>query len=169
MKELIALENKVHDLMQLGVQLINNRFQSLQRKFSPKVSVMQNILDIYPEKNYTERYLEKNGFINSHLCVNAATKIEHTEHGSSYTVIVVPNQQTCFRSNGFNFRARFKLVVNKLTTFLINIYPGVLFTYSGYTLTQQQQLNMNMKDSEMFVNIVSYKSKRLFFNVMESF
>ena len=40
MKELIALENKVHDLMQLGVQLINNRFQSLQRKFSPKVSVM---------------------------------------------------------------------------------------------------------------------------------
>ena len=169
MKELTALENKDHDLMQLDVKLINNRFQPLREKFSPKVSVMQNSLDIYPEKNYADCYLEKNRIINSHLCVNAATKIEYTEHDSSYTVIVVPSQQICSKSNGFNSRARFKLVINESTTMLINMYPGVLFTYSDYMLIHQQQLNRNIKDSEMFVNIISYNSKRLFCNIMESF
>ena len=47
--------------------------------------------------------------------------------------------------------------------------PGVMFTYSSYMLIHQQQLNKNMKDSESFVNIVSYNSKRLFYNIMESF
>ena len=124
-------------------------------------------MDIYTGKK--ERYLENNRFINSHLCINASTKIEHTEHDSSYTIIVVPNQEACFKSNGSNSRAGFELIINKSTTILINMYPGVLFTYSGYMLIHQQQLNSNIKDAEMVVNIVSYNSKRLFCNVMESF
>ena len=59
MVDLNNIEKKVHDLMEHGVKLINNRFLPLRGKFSPKVSVMQNILDIYPEKSYEERYLEK--------------------------------------------------------------------------------------------------------------
>ena len=169
MNDLGQLENKVHDLLQLGVKLINDRFLPLRGKLSPKISVMQNIMDIYPDKCYKDRYLENNGFTNFHLCINAATEIEHTEHDSSYTVIVVPNQETCSKSNGFNSRARFELVINESTTILINMYPGGLFTYSGYMLTHRQQLKSNMKDAEMFVNIVSYNSKRLFCNVMESF
>ena len=126
-------------------------------------------MDIYPEKNYEERYLEKNGFINSHIWINASTKIEYTEHDSSYTVIVVPTQETCTKSNGFNSCARFELVINKSTTILIKMYPGILFTYSGYMVTHQQQLNQNMTESEMFVNIVCHNSKRLFCNIMELF
>ena len=117
MNDLGQLENKVHDLLQLGVKLINDRFLPLRGKLSPKISVMQNIMDIYPDKCYKDRYLENNEFINSHLCIN-----------------------------GFNSRARFELVINESTTILINMYPGVLFTYSGYMLTHQQQLNSNMKD-----------------------
>ena len=130
---------------------------------------MQNIMDIYPEKSSKNRSLENNGFINFHLCINAATKMEHTEHDSSYTIIVIPNQNTPSTFNGFNSRVQFELIINETTTILINMYPGVMFTYSGYMLTHQQILNEHMKESESFINIVSYNSKRLFCNVMESF
>ena len=97
---------------------------------------MQNVMDIYPDKSYKERDLEKNGFINAHLCINAATKIEHTEHDSSYTVIVVPNQNCTSTSNGKNSPWRFELVINESTTMLINMNPWIMFTYSGYMLTR---------------------------------
>ena len=47
-------------------------------------------MDIYPERKYADKQLEKNGFINSHLCVNAQTAFQHTEPDSSYTIITVP-------------------------------------------------------------------------------
>ena len=153
----------------MSITLINNRFHPLRGKFSPKVSVMQNVMEIYPEKKYEEKELEKNGYINAHLCINAATEMEHTEHDSSYTIIVVPNQDNLSTANGIDAPGRFELVINESTTMLINMYPGIMFTYSGYMLTHQQQLNRNLKESEDFVNIVSYNSKRLFCNIMESF
>ena len=97
------------------------------------------------------------------------TEVEHTEHDSSYTVIVVPNQDSSTAVNGTKSPGRFELVLNETTTMLINMYPGIMFTYSAYMLTHQQQLNRNMKADSEFVNIVSYNSKRLFYNIMESF
>ena len=92
-------------------------------------------MDIYPNKSYKERDLDKNGFINAHLCINAATENEHTEHDSSYTVKVVPNQNRTSTANGKNSPGRIELVINESTTMLINMYPGIIITYSGYMLT----------------------------------
>ena len=44
------LETKVYNLLEHSVTLMNNRFLPLRQKFSPKVAVMQNLLDINPEK-----------------------------------------------------------------------------------------------------------------------
>ena len=49
------------------------------------------------------------------------------------------------------------------------MHPGTVFCYSGYMLTHRQQLTMGTHQSEPFINIVSYNSKRLFSNLMESF
>ena len=167
--DVAKLEKKVHDILELSITLINNRFHPLRGKFSPQVAVMQNVMEIYPEKKYKEKELENNGFINVHFCINAATEMEHTEHDSSYTVIMVPNQDNSSTANGIHAPGRFELVINKSTTMLINMYPGIMFTYSGYMLTHRQQLNRNLKESEDFVNIISYNSKRLFCNIIESF
>ena len=107
--------------------------------------------------------------INAHLRINAATKIEHTEHDSSFIVIVVPNQNHTSTANGKNSPGRFELVINESTTMLLNMYPGIMFTYSGYMLTHRQQLSRNLNESDEFVNIVTYNSKRFFCNIMESF
>ena len=142
----------------------------MRQKLSPKVSVLQVLLDIHPEKKNEERHLENNGFINSHLCINAQTEIAHTEHDSLYTIITVPQQKkTSLATNGKYCLARFELVINTYTTIVIGMYPGVMFSYSGYMLTHRQQLNKSRSANEIFTNIVSYNSKRLFSNLMESF
>ena len=170
LKMLNELEKKVHDILDQSITLLNNRFLPLREKFSPKVSVIQNILDIQPEKKYKDKHLENNGFINSHLCINAQTEIAHTEHDSSYTVIAVPPQiSTSLATNGKYCLARFELVINSYTSIVIPMYPGVMFSYSGYMLTHRQQLNRNRCNNEIFTNVVSYNSKRLFSNLMESF
>ena len=164
------LEKKVNDIFNHSITLLNNRFLPLKKKFSPKVSIIQNVLDIQPEKKYDDKHLENNGFINSHLCINAQTEIAHTEHDSSYTVISVPPQKsTSLSTNGKYCLARFELVINSYTSIVIPMYPGVMFSYSGYMLTHRQQLNSSRCMDEIFTNVVTYNSKRLFSNLMESF
>ena len=165
MDELKKLEKKVYDILDHSVTLLNNCFIPLRQKISPKVSVMQNLLDVYLEKKYEEWHLENNGFVNSHLCINAQTGIAHTEHDSSYTIITVPPQKkTSLATNGKYCLARFELVINCYTTVVNGMYPGVMFSYSGYILTHRQQLNKSRSNNEIFTNIVSYNSKRLFSN-----
>ena len=129
-------------------------------------------MEINPEKSFRRfdnRYLENNGFINSHLCVNAETEIEHTKHDSSYTVIAVPSQNM-ITSNKINYNcATFQFFFNISQILVVNMKPGTIFTYSGYMMTHQQQFKKKLNRKESFVNIVSYNSKRLFSNMMESF
>ena len=105
LNKLKDIEMKVCNILKESVGIINNRFQPLRHKLSPKVSVLQVQMEINVEKSFRkfdDRYLENNGFINSHLCVNAETEIEHTEHDSSYTVIAVPSQNMS-TSNKINY------------------------------------------------------------------
>ena len=46
----ITPSTKVNDLLEHSVTLMNNRFLPLRQKLSPKVSVIQNLLEINPEK-----------------------------------------------------------------------------------------------------------------------
>ena len=46
---------------------------------------------------------------------------------------------------------------------------GSVFTYSGYMVTHRQQLQKSDMECEPFVNIISYNSKWLFGNLIESF
>ena len=167
-QRLIDLESKVYRILSDSLNLVNDRFLPLRNKLSPKVSVMQWMVDIFPEKGYEERPVENNGFINSHLCINAQTELPHTEHDSSYTLITVP-QQNKIKKNKCNNKARFELVINETETIVIHMHPATIFSYSGYMLTHRQQVTEGSVDSEPFINIVSYNSKRLFNNLMESF
>ena len=158
----------MYKILDSSLKLVNNRFLPLREKLSPKVSVMQWKLDIFPEKSYEERPVEHNGYINSHLCINAQTQLPHTEHDSSYTLITVPQQNKVKKVKGNN-KARFEFIMNESQTIVVSMRPGTVFSYSGYMLTHRQQIIEGAEDSEPLINIVSYNSKRLFNNLMESF
>ena len=126
-------------------------------------------MDIYPERKYADKLLEKNGFINSHLCLNAQTASQHTEPDSSYTIITVPKQSKRTSKFGFENVGKFELIINDGKSIVIPMKIGTIFTYSAYTLTHRQQIAQENSDNEPLINIVSYNSKRLFSNMIESF
>jgi len=130
---------------------------------------MQAFMDIYPERKYADKQLEKNGFINSHLCVNAQTAFQHTEPDSSYTIITVPKQSKRTSKSRFENVGKFELIINDGKTIVIPMKIGTIFTYSAYMLTHRQQIAHENSDNDQLMNIVSYNSKRLFSNMMESF
>ena len=63
----------------------------------------------------------------------------------------------------------FQLIVDPECTVVLPMTIGTMFTYSGYLITYCQQNRYKDLNEKPFVNIVSYSSKRLFENMMESF
>ena len=123
------------------------------------------------EKNVLEVpfWLVRSGIVNYNLCLNAETEHAHTECDSSFTIICVPNQEVNRKAKKIKNSGSFEFVVSHEETIVIPMEIGTIITYSGYLLTHRQQIRN--KDSEVppFVNLVSYNSKRLFENMLESF
>ena len=59
--------------------------------------------------------------------------------------------------------------INEELTFLIPMNIGTYFIYSGFLLTHRQQIYMLTDQAYPFLNIVSYNSKHLFENILQSF
>ena len=66
-------------------------------------------------------------------------------------------------------KGKFELNINKDDTLIIPMEVGTCFTYSGYLLTHRHQIHNPNDEANPFVNIVSYNSKRLFENMLQSF
>ena len=126
-------------------------------------------LNVFEERNKGNDVLRTRGFMNHNLCLNAETEQPHTECDSSYTIICVPNQKLNTHVPGHKNSACFQLVVSPKTTISIPLTVGTILTYSGYLLIHCQQILNKDSNSNPFVNIVSYNSKQLFENMMESF
>ena len=97
-------------------------------------------MEIYPDCKYSERFVENNGFINSHLCLDAQTSVEYTEPDSLYTLIIVPKQSKRAKDSGTKNARKFELIINESKTIIIHMSIGTIFTYSAYMLTHQQQI-----------------------------
>ena len=65
--------------------------------------------------------------------------------------------------------AKFELNLNNNSMMIIPMDVGTVFTYSGFLLTHRQQILNETSSAPPFINIVSYNSKRLFENMLQSF
>ena len=152
-----------------AINQINRSCNFLNKTLSPNVANIQMHLNVFEERKKNDYLLPSNGFMNYNLCLNAETKLPHTECDSSYTLICVPNQKLNNHVPGNKNNACFQLVVNSKTTISVPLTVGTILTYSGYLLTHRQQILNRDSNLNPFVNIVSYNSKRMFENMMESF
>ena len=150
---------------------INKKFSSIKKTVSPLIDKLQVHLDIFPEEEEQNRTIAQLGFINFNLCLNAQTKKVHTECDASYTIILVPNQliNKKVRQGRRNNVGKFELHINDDCVVVIPMVIGTSFAYSGYLLSHRQQIHNETTDMAPFVNIVSYNSKRLFENMLQSF
>ena len=73
------LQEKIYHILNLSIDMINNRFIQLRKKLSPKVATIQSNIDFHPNNTQLENGVETKGYLNCHLCINAQTSIAHTE------------------------------------------------------------------------------------------
>ena len=114
-------------------------------------------------------YLQKNGILNAHLCLNAQTKMKHTECDSSYTTITVPPHDIEKTNTGTYNKAEFEFNLTDNEAIIIPFDIGTTLIYSGFMLTHRQQIKKMNENIKPFVNIVSYNSQKMFNHLMESF
>ena len=156
-------------MLHCSLNLIHTRFIAFYNKYSPKVAAVQSNMNIHAPATDKEREVEKRGYLNCHLCLNAQTQEQHTEPDASYTIIAVPKKINLCSKNDTSNKAQFEFMLNETQVIIVSMHPGTIITYSGYMLTYRQQILDMDALSLPFVNIVAYNSKRLFANQMKSF
>ena len=155
--------------MDISIESMNTYFAPLRNSISPLVSKLQVHIDAFTEKDKKDRKIAEYGFLNFNLCLNAQTAEKHTECDASYTIISVPAQLEKKVNLVRRNKGKFELNINEELTFVIPMDIGTCFIYSGFLLTHRQQIYMLTDQANPFVNIVSYNSKRLFENILQSF
>ena len=168
-KRLNTIEDNIHSFMESSIDSIHTPFAPLQKSISPLIEKLQPHLDMFPDKMKDECKLVDQGFVNYNLCLNAQTEQSHTECDASYTVITVPNQLQKTVCKEKKNKGIFELNLNETNTLIIPMNVGTSFVYSGFLLSHHQQIQNLNDDTHPFVNIVSYNSKRLFENMLQSF
>ena len=155
--------------MEGSINGINRKFCPLRKTISPFVDKLHVHLDVFPETESKNRKIANLGFINYNLCFNAQTAEKHTESDASYTIISVPTQLPKKNFSRRKNKGQFELNINESDTFVIPMKIGTTFAYSGFLLTHRQQIFNFSEDAAPFTNLVSYNSKRLFENMLQSF
>ena len=168
-KELNILKKKIFQFLRMCIEQIFMRFDGLQRNISPNISKLQLHFELFDKKDETETELQMKGILNAHLCLNAQTKLKHTECDSSYTTICVPPHETEKTETGKYNKAEFEFNINDNEAVVLPLDVGIVFIYSGFMLTHRQQIKKLNKNVLPFINIVSYNSQKMFNHLMESF
>ena len=163
------IEKRVNVVMNQTLLLVTKKNPFCKSSLSQKVSKLQIHEEFVDGKIENDNHLLKNGFINSFLCVNARTGDFHTEMDSSYTILCVPEQKQEVSKNQKKNVGQFELFINTGKIMLILMKIGTIITYSGYMVMHRQQVRNLCHESDPFINLATYNSKRLFGNMLESF
>ena len=155
--------------MESAIEHIKEVCGPLSTTLSPNVANVQMHLQLFEDRGKKDKKLATKGIVNYNLCINAETQQPHTECDSSFTIICVPNQLMNKETNNPKNIGSFELVINPEETIVVPMEIGTIISYSGFLLTHRQQIRNRDSKAAPFVNLVSYNSKRLFENMMESF
>ena len=165
----ILLKKKIFEFSRQSFDNIFSSFNAAQRSFSPNISKLQIHFDLFDSKKMDEKYLQKKGILNAHLCLNAQTRMKHTKCDASYTTISVPPHEKEKTITGMYNKAEFEFNISDCEAIVIPLEIGTTLVYSGFMLTHRQQIRRLNDNVKPFVNIVSYNSQKMFNHLMESF
>ena len=163
------LKRKIFEFSRQSFDNIFSTFVAVQRNISPNISKLQIHFDLFDADKKDEKYLQKKGILNAHLCVNAQTKVKHTECDVSYTTISVPAHEIEKRSTGVCNKAEFEFNISEQEAIVIPLEIGTTLVYSGFMLTHRQQIRKLNNNAKPFINVVLYNSQKMFNHLMESF
>ena len=134
----------------------------LSKHISP---LIDNGKKLYDKTSADTLEFIQNGIWSCQVCVNAQTKLFHTELDSTYTIISVPKQNICYyNQTSFEFKIKETEIIS------IPMTCGTSFAFSAHMLTHKQTANISKGyDGTLpFINIASFGNKRLFTHLRKS-
>ena len=165
----LMLQRKIFGFSRIAINHVFSTFRVAQSNLSPNISKLQIHFNLFDEHQTDQMFLQKNGILNAHLCLNAQTKMKHTECDSSYTTITVPPHDIETTNTGIYNKAEFEFNLTDDEAIIIPLDIGTTLIYSGFMLTHRQQIRKMNENMKPFVNIVLYNSQKMFNHLMESF
>ena len=102
------LRQNIFKFSRQSIERIFSVFGVLRQNISPNISKLQIHFDLLAKERTDEYSLQKYGILNAHLCLNAQTRVKHTECDSSYTIISVPHQEQQKPATGLHNKAEFE-------------------------------------------------------------
>ena len=133
------IESKVLKHLHLQLSHLSKKLPAIHNIMSTKISVLNYYFNLNNGERCDENVsLYGQGIINSHVCINAATTISHTELDFRYTLISVPKQPYVKYKS---MKAEFYFNVNRSQTFVIPMQEYTCLVYSGYLICHHQQLS----------------------------
>ena len=162
------IERKIFGFIGNSIKYLNSSVGILKKNRSPNIAHVQQHFDLFDNHKKIQSSLQKSGYLNTHLCLNAETDRKHTECDSSYTVISVPAHSKEKTTGGISNKGVFEFNISHVQTLLLPLDVGTVLVYSGYLLTHRQQIKLKNENHKPFINAVAYNSEKLFNRLMES-
>ena len=158
-----------------AVNLMKRLFPRINKLISPLLDVAYSMQETKGDINLQKVDTAEHGIWQSELCVNAMTKIFHTEFDVTYTLISVPFQHDMSSELPKRKNTYFLLKINEQQTIGIELKDGVSFMFAGPCLTHRQfcadgyESNMMKDKKNKFFNIACYGNEKLFQHIKKSF
>ena len=160
-----SYEEEVAAVLETAVNQISKYVPIVESIIAPVFSIAYRLQEKYGSICLEQVKSTESGLWQSSICVNAQTRIFHTEKDSTYTVITVPLQKKKYNRYEFLFK------INESNTLVFNMLQGLSFFFSAKFLTHRQACCQtdSMQDYHPFFNFSSYGNAKLFSHCRCSF
>ena len=158
-----AIERKSEQSLSYSINKLSIYLPNVNSLLSP---ILDTVLKVPGGRNILKKAPKfSNGIFKTSICVNASTKVFHTESDCTYTVVHVPNQDLNIDEDKQHTDRNFLFKLNQKITICIPMKPGISIMFSGAYLTHRQALHAN--DSN-FLNLSAYGNSTLFNHIRKS-
>ena len=158
-----------------AVDSMKGVFPNIHRLISPMIDNAFLLQDDIGDINLKQVETTEVGLWQSEICVNAITKIFHTEKDITYTLITVPPQIRQIPKYKDRSDTYFLLELNETKTLGFRLNNKVSFLFSGTMITHRQHCIDGYEEDERkraekvpFFNVACYGNERLFRHIKTS-
>ena len=120
----------------------------LTEHLSPIVNTASKIQDKIGDINLVKCPGYNNGCWQSQVCINACTRVFHTEKDCTYTIINVPNQDNIEKKEK-QTKYNFLFMIKPKCYIGLNLQVGTTLLFSGYLLTHRQHCSTSPNEMDV--------------------
>ena len=157
-----------------AVEGISQILSQTKNVIAPILQVSYDMQMEYGNINLKKVLTSDDGLWYSEVCMNAITRIFHTEKNPTYTLINVPEQQQDPKKDARN-DTYFLFEINLDMIYALKMSENICFLFHGSLITNRQfsqdgYEDKKVRDSKVtFFNIACYRNERLYKHIKKSF